>query len=45
MEDSTSSLIQEIQKNGIPEFWMDTKKMQEAYSSEEKGSDMHYKVL
>ena len=30
-------LIKEIQKNGIPEFWMDSRIMQEAYSLEMKG--------
>ena len=34
---SSSMLIQEIRKNGIPAFWLDTKKMQEAYSLEIKG--------
>ena len=34
---SSSMLIQEIRKNGIPDFWLDTKKMQEAYSLEIKG--------
>ena len=38
MSDSRSVLIQEIQKNGIPAFWMDTRKMQDAYSLEVKGS-------
>ena len=38
MSDSSSVLIQEIRKNGIPAFWMDTRKMQDAYSLEVKGS-------
>ena len=38
MSDSSSVLIQEIRKHGIPAFWMDTKKMQNAYSLEVKGS-------
>ena len=37
MSDSSSILIQEIRKNGIPAFWMDTRKMQDAYSLEVKG--------
>ena len=38
MSESSSVLIQEIRKNGIPAFWMDTRKMQDAYSLEIKGS-------
>ena len=37
MSDLISSLIKDIQKNGIPDFWKDTAKMQEAYSLETKG--------
>ena len=37
MEGSSSSLIQEIRANGIPEFWKDTSKMQDSYSLEVKG--------
>ena len=37
MSDSRSKLIQEIQTNGIPTFWLNTTKMQEAYSLEVKG--------
>ena len=38
MSNSSSVLIQEIRKNGIPAFWMDTRKMQDAYSLEVKGN-------
>ena len=37
MSEFTSTLIREIQKNGIPSFWLNTVKMQEAYSLETKG--------
>ena len=33
----SSFLIKEIRANGIPPFWKDTKKMQEAYSLNVKG--------
>ena len=33
----SSFLIKEIRANGIPPFWKDTKKMQEAYSLKVKG--------
>ena len=45
MLNSSSLLIEEIQRNGIPDFWMDTRKMQDAYSLETKGKAVYIKSL